>query len=119
MEREVPIYKTRVDNLFDFLVSNRKQMVIDLIDTCEYILENKISTSIVCIIEVSDSSKFKHMIDCILTINEVLTQLDSVMDWILENEEYELANRIKNIKDYIVDNNVSENIDEWNQNLNW
>jgi hypothetical protein len=68
-------------------------------------LYNKIDVATVCKIKVKRGNE-KTILHCRLTIDDVIRDIESLLDWSVETEEYELSHRIKLLMDYIKENDI-------------
>jgi hypothetical protein len=94
------------DNELDgFMQNNRPILANEIITTAEEMLYNKIDVATVCKIKVK-RGKTKTILHCRLTIDDVIRDIQSLLDWSIEVEEYELSHRIKLLIDYINKNDI-------------
>jgi hypothetical protein len=94
------------DNELDgFMQNNRPILANEIITTAEEMLYNKIDVATVCKIKVK-RGRTKTILHCRLTIDDVIRDIQSLLDWSVELEEYELSHRIKLLIDYINENDI-------------
>lgn len=114
MERKVPVYSVKASEFsFDYFQTIKVDMVSDIIDASEYLLDSKINSTVVCSIDIQDTKGDTLMIfDCKVTFDDIVNELNKLMPWIIENEEYEMAQRIKLIEERLEDIDVNDYYDE-------
>jgi hypothetical protein len=92
------VYEVDLTDIGSLLSNNVKSITIDLINSAEYLVEHNL--------EVTNSYRIKIKntiniyIDTFIKMDDILSgRLESsLMEWVLENEEYELAQRIQIVK---------------------
>lgn len=103
--RKILEFEISESELDGFMQNNRPILANEIITTAEEMLYNKIDVATVCKIKVK-KGKIKTILHCRLTIDDVIRDIQSLLDWSVEVEEYELSHRIKLLIDYINENDI-------------
>ena len=103
--RRILEFEISQNELSDFMEINRPILANEIITTAEEMLYNEIYMATVCKIKVN-KGKTKTILHCRLTIDDVIRDIQSLLDWSVEVEEYELSHRIKLLMDYIKENDI-------------
>ena len=103
--RKILEFEISESELDGFMQNNRPILANEIITTAEEMLYNKIDVATVCKIKVK-RGKTKTILHCRLTIDDVIRDMQSLLDWSVEVEEYELSHRIKLLIDYINKNDI-------------
>jgi hypothetical protein len=103
--RRILEFEISQNELSDFMEINRPILANEIITTAEEMLYNEIYMATVCKIQVN-KGKTKTILHCRLTIDDVIRDIQSLLDWSVEVEEYELSHRIKLLMDYIKENDI-------------
>ena len=103
--RKILEFEISHSELVGFMEDNRPILANEIITTAEEMLYNKIDVATVCKIKVKKGSE-KTILHCRLTIDDVIRDIQSLLDWSVETEEYELSHRIKLLMDYIKENDI-------------
>jgi hypothetical protein len=89
----------------NFLKTNRKKMISEILSHMESVIfDNKLNDENIFRINIKkrESDIIPSLIlDCKLDINFIENDLQEILDWTLEEEEYELSHRIKLMTDYM------------------
>jgi hypothetical protein len=101
MSREIPVYSVKASEFsYEYFETIKKSMVTQILDASEYILDSAIDMAVVCTIDIlSESGDSLMLFDCKVTYSDIVNELHKLMPWIIENEEYELAQRVKFIEE--------------------
>lgn len=101
MSREIPVYSVKASKFsFEYFETIKKSMITQILDASEYLLDSNIDTTVVCTIDIlSEDGDSLMLFDCKVTYSDIVNELHKLMPWIIENEEYELAQRVKAIED--------------------
>jgi hypothetical protein len=103
--RKILEFEISDSELDGFMQNNRPILANEIITTAEEMLYNKIDVATVCKIKVK-RGRTKTILHCRLTIDDVIRDIQSLLDWSVEVEEYELSHRIKLLIDYINENDI-------------
>jgi len=103
--RKILEFEISHSELVGFMENNRPILANEIITTAEEMLYNKIDVATVCKIKVKKGNE-KTILHCRLTIDDVIRDIESLLDWSVETEEYELSHRIKLLIDYIKENDI-------------
>ena len=87
-------------NLAEFMESNRGLMVAEVISATEELVYKDLEKIDVIRIKMQ-LPHGKTVLNCSLVNKEAVDGLDKVLEWALENEEYEMCHRIKLLTEYI------------------
>ncbi len=103
--RKILEFEISHNELAGFMENSRPLTVNEIITAAEEMLYNEVDVATVCKIRVK-KGKSKTILHCRLTIGDVMNDIDSLLEWTVENEEYELSHRIKLLMDYIKENDI-------------
>ncbi len=103
--RKILEFEISESELAGFMENNRPILANEIITTAEEMLYNQIDVATVCKIKVKKGNT-KTILHCRLTIDDVVRDIQSLLDWSVEMEEYELSHRIKLLIDYINENDI-------------
>lgn len=103
--RKILEFEISESELAGFMENNRPILANEIITTAEEMLYNQIDVATVCKIKVKKGNT-KTILHCRLTIDDVVRDIQSLLDWTVETEEYELSHRIKLLMDYIKENDI-------------
>jgi len=90
-----------------FMRANRSLMVSEIVATAEDMLYTDKQIGTICRIAVKNGGA-DLTLECKLHIKEILNDINLLLKWSVETEEYELAHRIKLINEYIEENGLRE-----------
>jgi hypothetical protein len=103
--RRILEFEISHSELEGFMENNRPILANEIITTAEEMLYNEIDVATVCKIKVKKGNT-KTTLHCRLTVDDVVRDIQSLLDWSIEMEEYELSHRIKLLMDYIKENDI-------------
>jgi hypothetical protein len=103
--RKILEFEISHNELSGFMDNNKPIIANEIITTAEELLYNEIYMATVCKIKVR-KGETKTILNCRLTIDDVIRDIHSLLDWSIEAEEYELSHRIKLLIDYIKENDI-------------
>jgi len=103
--RRILEFEISHNELEGFMENNRPILANEIITTAEEMLYNEINVATVCKIKVKRGNT-KTILHCRLTVDDVVRDIQSLLDWSIETEEYELSHRIKLLMDYIKENDI-------------
>jgi hypothetical protein len=104
-DRRILEFEMPHSELIGFMENSRTLIVNEIVTAAEEMLYNEVDVATVCKIKIT-KGKSKTILDCRLTIGDVINDIDSLLEWAVEKEEYELAHRIKLLIDYIKKNDI-------------
>jgi hypothetical protein len=104
-DRRILEFEMPHSELIGFMENSRTLIVNEIVTAAEEMLYNEVDVATVCKIKITNG-KSKTILDCRLTIGDVINDIDSLLEWAVEKEEYELAHRIKLLIDYIKKNDI-------------
>jgi hypothetical protein len=109
--RKILEFEVTHDKLIGFMENNRIIMVSEIVTAAEEMLYTEVDIATVCKIRVKKAGS-KTTIHCKLTIEDLFDDIDSLLEWTVEKEEYELSHRIKLLMDYIKENDIRRKTQE-------
>jgi hypothetical protein len=104
-DRKILEFEIAHSELVNFMENSRPLIINEIVTAAEEMLYNEVDVATVCKIRVK-KGKNKTILHCRLTIGDVMNDIDSLLEWTVEKEEYELAHRIKLLMDYIKENDI-------------
>jgi hypothetical protein len=104
-DRRILEFEMPHSELIGFMENSRPLIVNEIVTAAEEMLYNEVDVATVCKIKVT-KGKSKTILHCRITIGDVMNDIDSLLEWTVEKEEYELAHRIKLLIDYIKKNDI-------------
>lgn len=99
-KRKILEFKITTKELPNFMQNNRAILANEIVTAAEEMLYNDIEEAQVCKITVLGNNS-KNILNCKITLNDILRDINTLLDWSVEEEEYELSHRIKLIMDYL------------------
>jgi hypothetical protein len=103
--RKILEFEISHNELVSFMENSRALIANEIITAAEEMLYNEVDIATVCKIKVK-KGRSKTILNCRLTIGDVMNDIDSLLEWSVEAEEYELSHRIKLLMDYIKQNDI-------------
>lgn len=103
--RKILEFSVRESDFESWMVDNRFRMIFEIVSTAEDMLYNQKEIGDICRIRVKRKGGSMVM-ECKLHIDDILRDMDNLLEFVVEREEYELAHRIKLLKDYIEENGI-------------
>jgi hypothetical protein len=103
--RKILEFEISHTELVSFMENSRALIANEIITAAEEMLYNEVDIATVCKIKVK-KGRSKTILNCRLTIGDVMNDIDSLLEWSVEAEEYELSHRIKLLMDYIKQNDI-------------
>lgn len=103
-ERKVKTIEINIDNYENWLLDNRPIILTEIVNASEYLIENELdeATVVRLLLNTSKPTIFSKMMQIFKIYKEDLEDgLDKVMDSCIEYEEYELAQRVKELQEFI------------------
>lgn len=109
--RKILEFEIPYDDLYSFMETNRVIIVGEIVTAAEEMLYTETDIATVCKIKVNRSNT-KTVLHCRITIEDLFEDLDSLLEWTVEKEEYELSHRIKLLMDYINENDIKQKTED-------
>lgn len=103
-ERKVKTIEINIDNYENWLLDNRPIILTEIVNASEYLIENELdeATVVKLLLNTSKPTIFSRMMQIFKIYKEDMkVGLDKVMDSCIEYEEYELAQRVKELQEFI------------------
>jgi len=109
MEEERQVLELNIPSgeIESFMRDNRALMVAETLSASEELIYKDLDTIEVIRINILQP-RGKTVLDCKLKREDVTDGVEKLMEWALENEEYEMCHRIKLLTEYI--NKPKENV---------
>lgn len=104
-KRKILEFKISKKELINFMQNNRAILANEIVTATEEMLYNDIYETQVCRIKVLGENSI-NILNCKITLSDVIKDINSLLDWSVEEEEYELSHRIKLIMDYLTKNDI-------------
>ena len=101
--REIIEFRTTFGGLSKFIEDNKSLFVFEMVSTLEYMLYNNIDVATICTICIYNDV-VRTKLDCNITIEDAIKDINKLLKWAVDIEEYELAHRIKLITQYLEKN---------------
>jgi hypothetical protein len=99
-ERQVMELNIPSSEVESFMKDNRALMVAETLSASEELIYKDLDTIEVIRINIIQP-RGRTVLDCKLKKTDVLDGVEKLMEWALENEEYEMCHRIKLLTEYI------------------
>ena len=99
-ERQVMELSIPSSEVESFMKDNRALMVAETLSASEELIYKDLDTIEVIRINIIQP-RGRTVLDCKLNKEDVLDGVEKLMEWALENEEYEMCHRIKLLTEYI------------------
>lgn len=100
--RHVMEFEVEYDDFENFMKRNRPFMISEIITAGEEMLYNTLESTILCKVRITRDDKSMN-IDCKIKLTDFIDDIDVLLNWVVEREEYELAHRVKLLKDYLIE----------------
>ena len=98
-EREILEFKVKADNLSDWMNTNKTMLMGEIVTASEELLYKGLDELDVFKIIVKEKVG-RTVLNTKLTKDDVIIGSNAMLIWAVEAEEYELAHRIKLLKEY-------------------
>jgi hypothetical protein len=93
-----------------FIEKNKGMLISEIIAASEELLYCNLESVTVYKIRIKQSSE-KVILECKLRLVDIIRDLDNLLNWTIQKEEYELSHRLKLLDEYIKSNNITDTID--------
>jgi hypothetical protein len=103
--RKILEFSVSENKLPKFLEENRGIMVSEIVAAAEELLYTNTDSITVCKISIKKSAG-RIILECKITLDDILMDLNELLNWTVEREEYELSHRLKLLDDYIKSNGI-------------
>lgn len=110
-KRKIIEFDITVENYSDFLESKKTLFISELVSAAEEIVKNNLDSAVVCKLRVKLNDRIV-IINSHISVNDLFDDLPNLLDWTVENEEYELSHKIKLLLDYIKENDIRRKVEE-------
>jgi hypothetical protein len=100
-ERKILRLKVEVKEFIPFLTENRKLIINETISACEYLLQTELDSIGVVDIEVVKNGIPTTLLECKVFKEDMEVGLHKLLKASIEEEEYEVSQRVKLLQDYM------------------
>jgi hypothetical protein len=107
--RKILEFSVNESDFESWLRDNRSLMIFEIVSTAEDMLYNQKEVGDICKIRVRRNGG-NMIVECKLHIDDVIHDVDYLLEFAVEMEEYELAHRIKLLNEYIDKNGLKKTI---------
>lgn len=83
---------------------NKLMLVSEIISAAEHMAIKDLDIATVCKIDVMRGNKIQTKINMSITMKEFIEDMENLLNWTVEVEEYELSHRIKLLSEYLEKN---------------
>lgn len=104
--RKILEFSVTYNEFPEFIKKNRGMFISEIVAAAEELLYCNLDTVTVCRIGIKKPSE-KVTLDCKLRLVDIIRDMDDLLGWTVQEEEYELSHRIKLLDDYIKSNNIT------------
>jgi hypothetical protein len=105
LERHVVEFEIDYEEFQDFMKRQRPFLISEIVTAGEEMLYNNLDSTILCRVKISRDGKRMNM-DCKIKLTDFISDIDVLLGWVVEKEEYELAHRVKLLKEYLTQNEM-------------
>jgi hypothetical protein len=100
-ERKILRLKVEVEDFIPFLTENRKLIINETVSACEYLLQTELDSIGVVDIEVVKDGIPSTLLECKVFKEDMEYGLQKLLKASIEEEEYEISQRVKLLQDYL------------------
>jgi hypothetical protein len=101
MGRDIPKLKVRVDDFIPFISEHKKLIITETLAACEELIQTDDESIDVIQIHVFTNETNSALIECKVFREDMELGLQKLLKASIEEEEYELSQRIKLLQDYM------------------
>jgi hypothetical protein len=103
--RKILEFSITESNFEKWMKDNRFRMIFEIVSTAEDMLYNQKEVGDICRIHIKRNGG-NMIMECKLRMDDILKDMDTMLEFVVEREEYELAHRIKLLNEYIEENGL-------------
>lgn len=103
--RKILEFSVRESDFESWMRDNRFLMIFEIVSTAEDMLYNQKEVGDICRIRVKRRGG-NMVMECKLHIDDIIRDMNYLLEFVVEREEYELAHRIKLLNEYIDKNGL-------------
>jgi hypothetical protein len=103
--RKILEFSVKETNFEKWMIDNRFRMIFEIVSTAEDMLYNQKEVGDICRINIKRNGG-NMVMECKLHIDDILNDMNTMLEFVIEKEEYELAHRIKLLNEYIDKNGL-------------
>ena len=101
MGRDIPKLKVGVDEFIPFIAEHKKLIITETLAACEELIQTDDESIDVIQIQVFTNETNSALIECKVFREDMELGLQKLLKASIEEEEYELSQRIKLLQDYL------------------
>lgn len=106
--RDVLEFKVPYVELGDFMSNNKDLLVSEAINLAEYMITNSEEKGTICILEIEKTGG-NSFLRCNLFLEDFINDLDILLEWTVEEELYELSQRLLKVKKKLENDSQGKN----------
>jgi hypothetical protein len=101
MARDIPKLKVRVDEFIPFISEHKKLIITETLAACEELIQTDDESIDVIQIQVFTDETNSALIECKVFREDMGLGLQKLLKASIEEEEYEISQRVKLLQDYL------------------
>ena len=86
----------------NFMRKTKPLLLSEIVAAAEEMLYSNLESLTICRIKILKNEEKINM-DFKVKLSDFISDIDILLNWVVEREEYELAHRIKLLKDYLIE----------------